>query len=76
MRPKSRAPRLIRLPDTFSPFIPAAVISMVIGITAAVTSAARTLPSNKNRATMTSSAPSVRLRSTVLIVASTSFDRS
>jgi hypothetical protein len=42
-----------------------AVINMVIGMTAAVMSAARILPSSRNSTTMTSSAPSVRFFSTV-----------
>ena len=75
IRPKSSAPRLIRLPDTRRAFIPDAVISIVIGMTAAVMSAARMLPSSRNRTTMTSNAPSVRFFSTVAIVALTSFDR-
>ena len=74
--PKSSAPRLIKLPDTRSPFIPAAVSSMVMGMTAAVMSAARTLPSSRNSTTTTSSAPSVRFFSTVPIVAETSLERS
>ena len=73
--PKSSAPRLIRLPDTPRPFMPEAVINMVIGITAAVISAARMLPSSRNSMTMTRSAPSIRFFSTVAIVALTSLDR-
>ena len=76
IKPKSRAPRLMRLPDTREPTMPVIVQSIAIGMTAAVTRAARTLPSNANSTAMTSNAPSVRLRVTVAIVASTSEVRS
>jgi hypothetical protein len=55
--------------------MPAAVINMVMGMTVAVMSAARTLPSSRNNTTMTSSAPSIRFFSTVAMVAFTSFER-
>ena len=55
--------------------MPVAVISMVSGMTSAVISAARKLPSSRNRTTMTSSAPSARFFSTVAMVASTSLVR-
>ena len=76
MRPKSSAPRLMRLPETREPTMPVIVHSIAIGMTAAVTSAARTLPSSANSTAMTSNAPSTRLRVTVAIVASTSEVRS
>ena len=75
IRPKSSAPRLIKLPETPRRFIPVAVISIVIGMTAAVINAARILPSSRNSTTMTRSAPSTRFFSTVAIVALTSFER-
>ncbi|KEZ12189.1 hypothetical protein CP98_05125 [Sphingobium yanoikuyae] len=75
MSPKSRAPRLIRLPETPSAFMPEAVISIVMGMTAAVISAARMFPRRRNSTTMTSNAPSVRFFSTVQIVALTSLER-
>jgi hypothetical protein len=56
--------------------MPIAVISMAMGITRAVISAARKLPSNRNRTATTSKAPSPRLRVTVPMVASTSCVRS
>ncbi len=73
--PKSRAPILIRfaLIPAFS--IPLAVIIIAIGITRAVIKAARMLPSNRNKMTTTSSAPSPRFFCTVWIVAFTSFVR-
>ena len=55
--------------------MPDAVISIVIGMTAAVISAARILPSSRKSTAMTSKAPSTRFFSTVAIVALTSFER-
>ena len=52
--------------------MPAAVSSMVTGMTAAVISAARILPSKRNRTAITSKAPSARFFATVFTVASTS----
>ncbi len=60
IRPKSRAPRLIRLPETFSPFMPIAIIRNENGMTSTAITAARTLPSRKNRAAATRMAPSNR----------------
>ncbi len=71
IRPKSSAPRLIRLPDTLFSTIPVIVISIATGMTAAVMSAARIFPSRRNRTRITSDAPSARFFSTVAIVAST-----
>ena len=76
IRPKSSAPRLIRFPETPPRTIPVTVISMESGITAAVISAARMLPSNRNNTAMTSSAPSMRLVRTVAMVRSTRLVRS
>ena len=56
--------------------MPAALSSIVTGITAAVISAARTLPSMRNSTATTSSAPSARFVATVLTVLSTSTPRS
>ncbi|GJE71740.1 hypothetical protein CHKEEEPN_3287 [Methylorubrum podarium] len=71
MRPKSRAPRLIRLAEIFASTMPVMVISMATGMTSAVMMAARMLPSSRNRMTMTRAAPSARFLATVLMVAST-----
>ncbi len=49
MRPKSSAPRLIRLALILPCSMPAAVSSMAIGITSAVISAARKLPSSRKQ---------------------------
>ena len=76
IRPKSSAPRLIRLPLILPCTMPMAVISIESGITSAVISAARKLPSSRNSTTMTSSAPSAGSSPTVPIVASTSSVRS
>ena len=46
--PKSSAPRLIRLALILPCSMPAAVISMVIGMTSAVMTAARKFPSSTN----------------------------
>ena len=72
IRPKSSAPRLIRLPETRLATMPVMVINIASGITIAVMIAARMLPSSRNKTTTTSRAPSTRLVSTVLIVRSTS----
>ena len=76
IRPKSSAPRLIRLPETPPRTMPVRVNSIASGITAAVISAARKLPSSANSTTTTSSAPSTRLVATVPMVRSTSAVRS
>ena len=60
IKPKSSAPKLIKLADTSVLTMPAIVASMANGITAAVIRAARTLPNNTNNTTMTSNAPSTR----------------
>ena len=76
IRPKSKAPRLMRLPETLFSTIPVIIRRKDSGITAAVMSAARKLPRRTNRTTITSSAPSARFFSTVDTVASTSSERS
>ncbi len=76
IRPKSSAPRLIRLALMRPCHMPIAVISMAMGITSAVISAARKLPSSTNSTAITSRAPSERLRATVPMVASTNWVRS
>ena len=76
IRPKSSAPRLIRLALTLFWTIPVMRMSIDSGITAAVMSAARQLPSSASSTTTTSSAPSKRLVATVLMVRSTSIVRS
>ena len=75
IRPKSSAPRLIKLPETPSLFMPMAAISIEIGMTRAAIMAARILPSRRNSTAITSKAPSTRFFSTVAIVASTSEGR-
>ena len=69
--PKSSAPRLIRLPEVRVATMPLMVMSMDNGITNAVISAARRLPSSANSTAMTSKAPSTRFFSTVAMVLST-----
>ncbi|MNV62927.1 hypothetical protein D3C71_1554960 [compost metagenome] len=76
IRPKSNAPRLIRLADTPPRAMPVSVNSIASGITAAVIKAARKLPSNRNNTTITSNAPSSRFLATVWMVRSTSAVRS
>ena len=76
IKPKSSAPRLIRLPETRDPTMPVMVISIATGITAAVTSAAFQLPSNSNKIAITSNAPSARFFCTVAMVLSTRLVRS
>ncbi|GJD73584.1 hypothetical protein CFIICLFH_1813 [Methylobacterium goesingense] len=71
MRPKSRAPRLMRLALMRPWTMPVMVISIATGMTRAVTMAARMLPSSRNRMTMTRAAPSARFLATVRMVAST-----
>ena len=76
IRPKSSAPRLIRLALIRPWTMPVMVISIATGMTSAVTMAARMLPSSRNRTTTTRAAPSARFLATVLMVASTSTVRS
>ena len=76
IRPKSSAPRLIRLAETPLSTMPLIVISIASGITIAVNSAARRLPSSRNSTTTTSSAPSTRFFCTVAMALSTSTVRS
>ena len=73
MMPKSSAPRLMRFAaDPCSRPCPSWSCSIESGMTSAVMSAARKLPRNRKRMTMTRSAPSTRFFSTVAMVASTS----
>ena len=76
IRPKSSAPRLIRLPDTRLWTMPVIVSSIENGIIAAVISAARMLPSSRKSTKITSSAPSTRFFSTVAMARSTNSVRS
>ncbi len=71
IKPKSSAPKLIKLADTSVLTMPDIVASIAKGITAAVISAARTFPSKTNSTTMTSKAPSTRFFCTVSMVLST-----
>ena len=68
IRPKSMAPRLIRLAETPKVFIPRKLNSMDSGITAATISAARRSPRNRSRTTTTRTPPSNRLLRTVRMV--------
>lgn len=76
MMPKSSAPRLMRLALTLYVTMPVKVNSMDSGMTMAVISAARMLPRNRNRITMTSVAPSSRFFLTVAMALSTRLLRS
>ena len=76
IRPKSSAPRLIRLPEILKEFMPIALIKSDRGITSAAINAARQLPSRKNKITTTSSAPSAKFFATVVMVAMTNCERS
>ena len=75
IRPKSSAPRLIKLPGTLNAFMPIAIIRNENGITSVAITAARQLPSSRNKDAATRIAPSVRLRWTVATVAPTSSAR-
>ena len=66
----------MRFPDTPPRTMPVTVINIDSGMTAAVISAARKLPSRKNSTAITSSAPSIRLVRTVAMVRSTRLVRS
>ena len=76
IKPKSSAPKLIRLAETPVLTMPVIVASMERGMTAAVIKAALKLPSKANSTTMTSSAPSSRFLVTVAMALSTSCVRS
>ncbi len=76
IKPKSSAPRLIRLAETPACTMPVMVISIDSGITAAVINAARRLPSRINNTTITSNAPSSRFLLTVAMALSTKVVRS
>ena len=65
IRPKSMAPRLIRLPDRPNSFMTDTAKSSASGIDVATTSPARRSPSSTKSTTITSNAPSKRLRVTV-----------
>ena len=71
IRPKSSAPRLMRLPLIRFSTMPVIVSSIDSGITSVVTSAARMLPRRANSTATTRSAPPNRLLRTVAIVLST-----
>ena len=75
-RPKSKAPKLIKLALTLVCTIPVIVISMAKGITAAVSKAALIFPNNRNSTTITNNAPSKRFIFTVSKVFSTNLVRS
>ena len=76
IKPKSSAPKLIKLALTPVCTIPVIVANIARGMTAAVMMAARTLPKSKNKTTMTSNAPSTRFFLTVSIALSTKAVRS
>ena len=76
MSPKSIAPKLIRLPETWPCTMPVMAMSSDNGIASATMSAARQLPSMMSSTTTTRIAPSNKLVSTVRIVRSTSTVRS
>ena len=76
IKPKSNAPRLIKFPETLFLTMPVIVISIEIGITAAVINAALIFPSSRNKTTITNKAPSKRFFSTVVIALLTKSVRS
>ena len=76
IKPKSIAPRLMRLPDTPKRFIIEMAKSMDKGITEATTKPALRFPRKRIRIKITLNAPSIRLVETVLIALSTNFLRS
>ena len=75
IRPKSSAPKLIRFALSRPCAIPNIVSSMESGMTHAVSSAARTLPSAPKRMAITNKAPSNRFCLTVAMVAFTRSER-
>ncbi|MNU83141.1 hypothetical protein D3C71_728350 [compost metagenome] len=72
IKPKSIAPRLIRLPLTPNKCIIVTAKSSAKGMTEATTKPARQFPNNNTRMKMTIKAPSIRFFSTVLIALSMS----
>ena len=76
IKPKSSAPKLIRLALTSVTTIPVISINIDSGITIAVSRAARTLPNMTNNTTTTKMAPSTKLVCTVAMVLSTNTVRS
>ncbi len=76
MMPKSMAPRLSRLAGTPMTFRPMKVASSDSGITTTTARLARRLDRNRYSTSETSSAPSTRLRNTVVSVLSMSQVRS
>ena len=76
IKPKSIAPKLIKLPDTLLPTIPVIANNILSGITMAVINAPVTLPSSSSKITTTNTAPSNRLVFTVSMVLSTRVVRS
>ena len=75
IKPKSNAPRLIKLAETPVRTMPVIVPNIARGMTAAVINAARILPSNKNKTAITSNAPSIKFFCTVLMAFSTNVVR-
>ena len=76
IKPKSNAPRLIRLPLTPNIFIIIMANNMANGITDATSKPARTLPRKNTNTKTTINAPSIRFFSTVPMALSTIFVRS
>ena len=76
IKPKSKAPRLIKLPPTPKRFIIIIANNIANGITDATIKPARRLPKKRTKIKTTIKAPSNKLTSTVLIVLSTIFLRS
>ena len=73
IKPKSSAPKLIRLPLTPNKFISIIAKSIASGITDATINPALTLPKKSTRMNITISAPSSRFFSTVLMALFTIF---
>jgi hypothetical protein len=71
MRPKSSAPRLIRLAETPSSRIARNAMRSESGITDAVSRDARNVRRNRNRIAVTRRPPSIRFRKTVCVVRAT-----
>ena len=65
MRPKSIAPRLIKLPEIFAVTMPVTATSMERGMASETTRPARKLPNRRRSTAMTSRPPSIRFLVTV-----------
>ncbi len=76
IRPKSRAPKLIKLPLTPKIFIIITAKSIANGIIDATKSPARRFPKNRTKTKTTINAPSIKFVSTVEIALLTIFVRS